>query len=41
VLIPYTIDSKSDGNSVMTITLDKIEANVPVEDSIFKMPAPK
>lgn len=39
VLMPYTIDSKSGGNSVMTITIDKIEANVPVEASLFKMPA--
>lgn len=41
VLIPYTIDSKSSGNSVMTITLDKIEANGAIEDAIFKMPAAK
>jgi len=39
VLMPYSIDSKSEGNSVMTVTLEKIEANVPVEDALFKMPA--
>jgi outer membrane lipoprotein-sorting protein len=41
VMMPYSIDSKSGGNSVMTITLDKVEANVAVEASLFKMPAPK
>lgn len=41
VLMPFSLDSKSGGNSVVTITIDKVEANVPVEASIFKMPAPK
>ena len=41
VQMPYLIDSKSGGNSVMTITLEKIEANVPVEAAQFKMPAAK
>lgn len=41
VLMPYLIDSKSDGNSVMTINIDKIEANAAIDDSVFKMPAPK
>ena len=41
VQMPYLIDSQSGGNSVMTITLEKIEANVPVEAAQFKMPAVK
>jgi outer membrane lipoprotein-sorting protein len=41
VLMPRTIDSKSDGNSVMTITLDKIEPNGAIDDALFKMPAAK
>lgn len=41
VLMAYVIDSKADGNSVMTLTLDKVEANVPIDDAIFKMPAAK
>jgi hypothetical protein len=41
VLMPYIIDSKSDGNSVMTITLEKAEANAAMDDAIFKMPAAK
>jgi outer membrane lipoprotein-sorting protein len=41
VLLPYSIDSKSGGNSVMTITLEKVEANVAIDDAIFKMPVPK
>jgi outer membrane lipoprotein-sorting protein len=41
VLMPFSIDSKTDGNSVMTLTLEKVEANVPVDDALFKMPAAK
>ncbi len=41
VMTPFSLDSKSGGNSVITITLDKVEANVPIEASLFKMPAPK
>jgi outer membrane lipoprotein-sorting protein len=41
VLIPFNIDSKAEGNSVMTLTLEKIEANVAVDDALFKMPAAK
>jgi len=41
VLMPHVIDSKSEGNSVMTINIDKIEANPAIDDTVFKMPAPK
>lgn len=41
VLMPHVIDSKSEGNSVMTINIDKIEANAAIDDAVFKMPAPK
>lgn len=40
-LIPFNIDSKAEGNSIMTVTIDKAEGNVPVEDAIFKLPAAK
>lgn len=41
VLMPHLIDSKSGGNSVVTITLEKIEPNVALDDATFKMPAAK
>lgn len=41
VQMPYLLDSKSGGNSVMTITLEKVEVNVPVEAAQFKMPDAK
>ena len=41
VLMPYVIDSRADGNSVMTINIDKIEPNVSIDDATFKMPTPK
>jgi outer membrane lipoprotein-sorting protein len=40
-LMPYSMDTKTGGNSVFTLTLDKIEANVAIDDAIFKMPAAK
>ena len=39
VMTPFSIDRKSSGKSVMQMTMDKIDANVPVEDAIFQMPA--
>jgi hypothetical protein len=41
VLMAHSMDSKSGGNSVFAITIDKIEANGTVDDAIFKMPAAK
>ncbi len=41
VMMPHVIDSKSGGNSVLTITIDKIEPNGAVDDAVFKMPAAK
>lgn len=39
LMFAFSIDTKVNGQSVNTITIDKIETNVPVEDSVFKMPA--
>jgi outer membrane lipoprotein-sorting protein len=39
VLFPYSIESKADGHTVFSATLDKIEVNAPVDDAAFKMPA--
>lgn len=41
VMMPHVIDSKSDGNSVMMLTLQKVETNVAIDDAVFKMPAAK
>ena len=41
VLMPHTIDSKSGGNSVFTINIEKIDANGTVDDAAFKMPEAK
>ena len=39
--MPYTITSKMNGQTVSTITLDKVELNVPVDEKIFVMPPKK
>jgi outer membrane lipoprotein-sorting protein len=39
VLFPFSIESKVKGQTVNQITLDKIEADVAIDDSVFKMPA--
>lgn len=39
VLFPFSIEAKVKGQMVNQITLEKIEANVAIDDSIFKMPA--
>jgi outer membrane lipoprotein-sorting protein len=38
-LVPFTTRQSQNGNVVATVTLDKVEFNVPIEDSYFKMPA--
>jgi outer membrane lipoprotein-sorting protein len=38
-MVPFTTRQSQNGNVVATVTLDKVEFNVPVEDSFFKMPA--
>ena len=39
VLFPFSIEAKVKGQTVQQITIDKIEADVAIDDSIFKMPA--
>jgi hypothetical protein len=41
VLMPHSMDSKSGGNAVYAISIEKIEANLPVDDAVFKMPTAK
>lgn len=38
-MVPFTTRQSQNGNVVATVTLDKVEFNVPIEDSFFKMPA--
>ena len=38
VMIPFNIDQKNAGKSVMNFTLEKVEMNMPVDDAIFRMP---
>jgi outer membrane lipoprotein-sorting protein len=38
-LVPFLLKQRQNGTVISTTTLDKIEFNVPVEDSYFKMPA--
>jgi outer membrane lipoprotein-sorting protein len=41
VLMSYTSDQRVGGRSMMNFTLETIEANTPLDDALFKMPAPK
>jgi len=41
LMFPYAVESSiKDSPDKQKITLDKVELNVPMEDSTFKMPAP-
>jgi outer membrane lipoprotein-sorting protein len=39
VLFPYSIEAKQGGTTQFQVTIDTVEVNKPVEDSIFKMPS--
>lgn len=39
VLFPFSIEAKVKGQTVTQITIEKIEADVAIDDSVFKMPA--
>ena len=39
VLFPFSIESKVKGQTVAQITIEKIETDVAIDDSVFKMPA--
>lgn len=40
VMVPFNVDQKNEGNSLMRFAIDNVEMNVPAEDSLFRMPAP-
>jgi len=39
ILFPFSIETKLKGQTVNQISIDKIELDVPVDESMFKMPA--
>lgn len=43
VYFPYSLElgSKQDPGNMMKVQVDKYQANLPVDDSVFQMPAPK
>ncbi len=44
VMMPFSLIQKMNGRSMMELTVEKVEVNTPMEDSIFQMPeqpAPK
>jgi len=40
ILMPYSLEQRVGGRPMVQMTMEKIEINVPIEDSIFAMPAP-
>lgn len=38
IMVPHTVRNLMNGQPMMTMTVDKIEFNFPLEDSFFKMP---
>ncbi|HMF57625.1 MAG TPA: hypothetical protein VK619_14880 [Pyrinomonadaceae bacterium] len=41
VMFPYSIENKVAGRTVFQIAVDSIQANIPIDDAVFKMPAAK
>ena len=40
VMMPYSMDQRVGGRSMMNMTMEKIDVNQPIDNSIFQMPAP-
>jgi len=38
VMMPYSLSQKVNGSPMMELTIEKIEANTPIDDTIFTMP---
>jgi outer membrane lipoprotein-sorting protein len=38
VIFPFSIENKTGGQTIYTITISKVETDVPIDDAIFKMP---
>jgi hypothetical protein len=41
VLVPHTVSSKANGTPMMKMSMDKVEVNVPMDDSLFRLPKPE
>jgi len=39
VMMPFSISQKMNGTAMLDLTIEKIEVNSPIDDSIFQMPA--
>ena len=39
VMMPFSLNQKMNGRSMMELTVEKVEVNTPMDDSIFQMPA--
>ena len=38
VMMPFSLNQKMNGRSMMELTVEKVEVNTPMDDSIFQMP---
>ena len=41
VMMPFTLSQKVNGRSQLELTVEKVEVNTPMDDSVFKMPEKK
>jgi outer membrane lipoprotein-sorting protein len=41
IMIPHTVKQLVNGNPIVTMTIEKVEFNPTLDDSLFKMPAKK
>lgn len=39
VMVPHTVRNSMNGQPMLTMSVEKVEFNVPIEDAVFKMPA--
>lgn len=40
VLFPFQVDQKADGKLLVQLKIDKVDVNMPLDDSVFHMPEP-
>ena len=38
VMMPFSLSQKMNGRSMLELTVEKVEVNTPMDDSIFQMP---
>ncbi|HXG91474.1 MAG TPA: hypothetical protein VNN73_03780 [Blastocatellia bacterium] len=37
-MVPFSVENKVNGQTIFTLTIDKYEPNVSIDDAAFKMP---